>query len=350
MTEREMQEVLWQRPQRLLHEPLKQFAWEAASDVGRADLVFEDRHGRLLIIEAKRGKLPRGAIDQLPDYFGMMKQRHLTVARIIGVTNPMTLLLRGLIIASLVLMSTAFIGCEKGMLAKGSNDSATATSGDTAPILLFNGTGTSPNDVVAIEEILRTNHLNYSTANSSQLNEMSELQMRGYRLLIVPGGNFIEMGNSLTPGTAANIRNAVQKGLSYAGICAGAFLAGNSTHYNGFNLTSGVRFGFYAAENQGVRKTVVAIATAGAAILDQYWEDGPQFAGWGAVVGKYPDGTPAVVEGTFGSGWIILSGVHPEAPESWRHGMTFSTPASEDNAYAGMLIRAALNHDFLSHY
>jgi hypothetical protein len=223
----------------------------------------------------------------------------------------MTLLLRGLIIASLVLMSTAIIGCEKGTRAKGPNASATATSrprtsGDIAPILFFNGTGTSPNDVVAIEEILRTSHLNYSTVDSSRLNGMGELQMQGYRLLIVPGGNFIEMGNSLTPATAANIRNAVQNGLSYAGICAGAFLAGNSIYYNGFNLTSGVRFGFYAAENQGMRKTAVAIASAGAATLDQYWEDGPQLAGWGAVVGKYPDGTPAVVEGIFGSGWVIL--------------------------------------------
>jgi hypothetical protein len=75
MVEREMQELLWQHPERFLNEPLKQVAWEASSDVGRADLVFEDRHGRLLIIEVKRGKLPRGAIDQLLDYFGMMKQK-----------------------------------------------------------------------------------------------------------------------------------------------------------------------------------------------------------------------------------------------------------------------------------
>jgi hypothetical protein len=272
-----------------------------------------------------------------------------------AVPNTMTLLLRGLIISFLALISTAIIGCEKGTRAKDENASATATSrpltsGDIASILLFDGTGTSPNDVVAVETILSTNHLNYSTVNSAQLNEMGESQMRGYRLLIVPGGNFIDMGNSLTPGAAANVRNAVQNGLSYAGICAGAFLAGNSTFYNGFNLTSGVRFGFYAAENQGIRKTAVAIATAGAPTLDQYWEDGPQLAGWGAVVGKYPDGTPAVVEGTFGSGWVILSGVHPEAPERWRHGMTFTTPASEDNAYAGMLIQAALNRTSLSHY
>ena len=44
--------------------------------VGRTDLVFEDRHGRLLIVEVKRGKLPRGAIDQILDYFGMMKRKY----------------------------------------------------------------------------------------------------------------------------------------------------------------------------------------------------------------------------------------------------------------------------------
>ena len=67
-------------------------------------------------------------------------------------------------------------------------------------------------------------------------------------------------------------------------------------------------------------------------------------------VGKYPDGTPAIVEGSVGQGWVILSGVHPEAPESWRRGMAFDTPVSDDTAYARMLILAALNRTKLSHY
>jgi len=75
MVEKEMQELLWRYPERFLNEPLQRFKKEISSDVGRADLVFEDRHGRLLIIEVKRGKLPRGAIDQLLDYFGMMKRK-----------------------------------------------------------------------------------------------------------------------------------------------------------------------------------------------------------------------------------------------------------------------------------
>ena len=159
------------------------------------------------------------------------------------------------------------------------------------------------------------------------------------------------MGQSLTPGATANIRKSVQDGLNYLGICAGGFLAGHyNPPYNGLNLTSGVRFGFYAAEARGIRKTAVPIAVAGEPASDQYWEDGPEFTGWGAVVGKYPDGTPAIVEGTFGSGWVILSGVHPEAPANWRQGMTFNTPVNVDNEYAGTLVRAAMNRISLSHY
>ena len=218
-----------------------------------------------------------------------------------------------------------------------------------APILLFDGTGTSPNDVTAVKAILNDNHFNFSTANSSQLNEMGELQLSGYRLVIVPGGNFIDIGNGLTASTTAKVRNAVQNGVNYLGICAGGFFAGN-TGYNGLNLTSGVRFGFYAASARGIRKAAVAIADAGGQTLDHYWEDGPHFAGWGAVVAKYPDGTPAVVQGRFGNGWVILIGVHPEAPADWRRGMTFTTPAAVDNAYAGMLIHAAMNRTSLPHY
>ncbi|HEX4574105.1 MAG TPA: BPL-N domain-containing protein [Gemmatimonadales bacterium] len=246
-----------------------------------------------------------------------------------------------------MLVSTAFTACQ----GHGNKGSTPLTSGHVAPVLLFNGTGTSPHDVAAVETILNSNHLDYATVNSSQLNEMGESQLGRYRLLIIPGGDFVEIGKSLTSNTTANIRSAVHNGVNYLGICGGGFLAGNfGSDYNSLNLTSGVKFGFYSAEGLGFRKAAVAIASAGAPTLDQYWEDGPQFTGWGAVVGKYPDGTPAIVEGTFGDGWVILSGVHPEAPASWRRGMTFSTPAGEDNAYAATLVRAALNRASLPHY
>jgi glutamine amidotransferase-like uncharacterized protein len=207
----------------------------------------------------------------------------------------------------------------------------------------------SPNDVKAVEAILKQRHLEYDLVNSRQLNGMSESQLMAYRLMIVPGGNYLTIGNSLTRAATTNIHNAVQGGLNYLGICAGGLLAGNAS-CNSLNLASGVRFGFYAVVNRGIHKAVVPIEAAGAPPLEHYWEDGPQFSGWGDVVGKYPDGTPAVVEGTSGKGWVILCGVHPEAPEAWRRGMSFTTPANQANDYAGTLIDAALHGTSLPHY
>ena len=219
----------------------------------------------------------------------------------------------------------------------------------SAPILLFNGTGTSPNDVAAVEIILKERHLEYAKADSRRLNGMSDSQLMACRLLIVPGGNFLTMGDSLTPSAMTNIHNAVQGGLNYLGICAGGLLAGQAS-YRSLNLTEGRRFDFYAVVNRGIHKASVAITGVGSPAIEHYWEDGPQFTGWGAVVGKYPDGSPAIVEGMSGKGWVILCGVHPEAPASWRRGMSFTTPASAANAYAGTLIDAALQGTRLPHF
>jgi glutamine amidotransferase-like uncharacterized protein len=179
---------------------------------------------------------------------------------------------------------------------------------------------------------------------------MTEAQLKGYKLLIVPGGNSITIGNNLTSNTTNNIHDAViNDGLHYLGICAGGFFGGYSI-YNGLNLTSGVWFNFYADYHKGIHKEAVEVSSPDVNPLDQYWQDGPQFTGWGSIVGKYPDGTPAIVEGTSGKGWVILAGVHPEAPASWRSGMKFTTSVAVDNAYAGTLILAALSGTSLPHY
>jgi len=223
-------------------------------------------------------------------------------------------------------------------------------SGTTSTVLLFNGTGTSSTDVAAVETVLATLNLKYTTANTSQLDAMTQTQLEAYKLLIVPGGNSITIGDNLSHAATTNIRNAVQVGgLHYLGICAGAFFGGSSI-YNGLDLTSGVWFNLYANRGKGTGKTAVNVSYPIGVPLDQYWQDGPQLDGWGNIVGKYPDGTSAIVEGTSGKGWVILSGIHAEAPASWRSGMTFTTTVAVDNAYAATMVTAALNGTSLPHY
>jgi hypothetical protein len=229
--------------------------------------------------------------------------------------------------------------------------SAPTTDSTSTPVLIFDGTGTSSTDVTAVESLVTSMGLAYHTANSSQLDAMSQSELMAYKLFIVPGGNSITIGDNLSKNASATVHSAVAGGLNYLGICAGGFFGGFSAYYNGLDLTAGTWFTFYADYYKGINKAAVEISfPAGQPKLDIYWQDGPQLSGWGNVVGKYSDGTPAVVEGYMGDGFVILSGVHPEAPASWRYGMTFTTPLDTDLAFASSLVKAAMNRKALAHF
>ena len=218
------------------------------------------------------------------------------------------------------------------------------------PVLLYAGTGTTSGDVSVIEGILKSLNIGYLKADQNQLDAMTEPQLAGYTLLIVPGGDSRIIGENISANATATIRNAVaQYGLHYLGICAGAFFGGASI-YNGLDLTSGVSFDLYADEFKGIHLEPVEITRASDSPLDVLWNDGPQLSGWGGVVARYPDGTPAIAEGTLGNGFVMLVAVHLEAPASWRQGMTFTTPVSVDVAYAGTVIQAALSGTSLPHF
>jgi hypothetical protein len=55
-------------------------------------------------------------------------------------------------------------------------------------------------------------------------------------------------------------------------------------------------------------------------------------------------------ENFYGKGFVLLSAVHPEAPASWRYGMSFYTSLDDDLAFARTLVTSALNRTMLPHY
>jgi hypothetical protein len=236
-------------------------------------------------------------------------------------------------------------------LATTSTTTTTTSWTSSVPVLIFNGTGTSSGAVSAIENVVHNMGLAYQTVNSSQLDSMTQSKLATYRLFIVPGGNSITIGKYLTSKATTTVRSTIsQNGLNYLGLCAGGFFGGYSSYYKVLNLTSGVWFKFFADYYKGIHKESVMISFPSQSKLDIYWENGPALTGWGRVVGRYPNGSAAITEGYWGKGFVILSGVHPEAPQSWRYGMSFSTPVDVDLAYAATLVRAALNRTMLPHY
>jgi hypothetical protein len=74
MIEKEMEDLLREYPEKFLNQSLEQFRRQPGSSIGRADLVFKDGLGRLLVVELKKETLSRKAVGQLVDYFGMLKQ------------------------------------------------------------------------------------------------------------------------------------------------------------------------------------------------------------------------------------------------------------------------------------
>jgi hypothetical protein len=234
--------------------------------------------------------------------------------------------------------------------ALGTTAMTTTTTTSSVPVLVYNGLGTSSTDVTAVEAVVTSMGLAYATANSTQLNAMSQSQLQAYKLFLMPGGNSITIGSYLTKNATATLHNAVSAGLNYLGICAGGFFGGFSAYNNFTNLTSGVWFSVYPNNGNGIGKTSVNTYFPDGSTLDVYWQDGPQLGGWGKVVAKYPNGQPAITEGYLGTGFVLLSGVHYEAPSSWRTGMTFTTPLDVDLAYAKTLVNAALNRSALPHF
>lgn len=215
-----------------------------------------------------------------------------------------------------------------------------AVDRDARGVLLFAGEGTSPGDVAAWKQILVANRLGYAVASTSEFNRMTAEDFRAYQLILVPGGNYERIGKGLEARAAVALRDAVRGGTNYLGVCAGAFFAGASP-YNGLDLFDGRRFEFHALSREGVRKAVVVVTSPGGSEVEHYWEDGPQLSGWGAIIAKYPDGTPAAVQGSVGHGWVVLVGTHPEAPENWRGGMTFHAPARVSQDFASRVLVGA---------
>jgi glutamine amidotransferase-like uncharacterized protein len=237
----------------------------------------------------------------------------------------------------------------KAVVPSGSANEIETPAITSVRVLIFNGTGTSSTDVAAVESVVSTAGLAYHTVNSSQLDGMTQSQLTAYKLFIVPGGNSITIGDNLTSKATSTVRGAVENGLNYLGMCAGGFFGGYSK-YNGVDLTSGVWFDFFADYYKGIHKEAVKISFPSQAALDIYWQNGPELGNWGKIVGKYPNGQSAIVEGYWGSGFVILSGVHPEAPASWRTGMNFTTTLAVDLAYAKTLVMSALKRTMLPHY
>jgi glutamine amidotransferase-like uncharacterized protein len=218
--------------------------------------------------------------------------------------------------------------------------------------LIYQGVATAYGDAEAITDILDRHQVTYQLVSSDELNSMTLEDISRFGMIIWPGGYAGQMSGSLTAQARENIRKAVNKvGVSYVGICAGAFMAvspapsrGEDGPDWGLSLVDGDLLPYYHLEDDGIEDSMVQVQLNDGSSRSMVWWGGPYLPEYPhGVLARYEDsGQPAITQTWAGKGLVFLSGPHPEAPENWRTKLGLTDPDGLDQKIAWKLFKAAL--------
>ena len=200
------------------------------------------------------------------------------------------------------------------------------TNNSVVKVLIYNGEGVMESSVLGVEEELNksnnmnlvpNNHFEYSTSRIINSNTLL-----GYDALIMPGGDastYIENSDI----DSDSIKQFVNGGKGYLGICAGAYAASNSVdgYYSGWGIVPDVNTKNVDYEGSlSIMTTSFGSNLINGSLNDIHMENGPAMYSNNSqiVMAEYADNKTgyqnfaAIVGESSGSGRVILSGPHPE--------------------------------------
>ncbi len=228
----------------------------------------------------------------------------------------------------------------------------------TIDAMLFEGDGTWSVEVESLADILSSRGASYRRVNTRELNAMALDDMAQFGALIFPGGTGGTQAGNMSSQTIANLRAAVrERGVSWIGFCAGAFIAVAPTPSEGKNPEYGVAIvdgpvlDYYYLEEELNRRGVIDAAMtlhtfADGTKRDILWYGGPVVPGGvNRVIAKYPNGDAAISQMWSGNGFVILSAGHPAAPLSVRNSFGLRDSDGTDFDLAWKLLSAAIHQD-----
>lgn len=167
-------------------------------------------------------------------------------------------------------------------------------------------------------------------------------------LWVQPGGNAIDLVKALTPGKIALIRDFVGSGGNYLGFCAGAFFTDefvdNEKTMPGLNITPGEQFDYIPNDATAY---IVPIRWRGHK-RELYFQEGGYFSldptrsSEITVLAEYLDRKPVSITFPYKNGRAAITGVHPEAPLSWKQKDNLYDPDGDDMDLADDLLKSIL--------
>lgn len=291
---------------------------------------------------------------------------HLSVNLLRSMKNESSTKLSGYVFILVVILGASFlvIGCGSKAETSG-NSTSTGSYAPTAAlgsdprvnrtdVLIYNGEGAASADVQALTDIVSDHDLNYELVNSAELNAMSLDDMAKFGLILWPGGYAGVASKSLKPETRIRVNKAVtERGVSYIGFCAGAFIAMNAPattqdgapEYGFSILTYGGILPEYEPNgiHQDQSPMIVTFSLNDGSKRDFVWYGGPYFPGAPEVLARYKNGEPAIIQSAAGNGFVVLVAPHPESPAAWTDSKNDADGTAGDIEFAWQLIKSALD-------
>jgi len=195
----------------------------------------------------------------------------------------------------------------------------------TIKVLIYDGDGTMETSVKGIEDSLNDSnnhnlepntHFEYTTTEKVNSNTLT-----GYDVLVMPGGNADEYLNDEDIDSSA-IKQFVNNGKGYLGICAGAYAGSNYVdgYYAGWGLSDVNTENVNYEGLLNISTTSIGHNLTNGSLITIHHQNGPAMYtnNTNEIMATYEDNSTgyenyaAIVEDTYGSGRVILSGSHPE--------------------------------------
>ncbi len=210
--------------------------------------------------------------------------------------------------------------------------SSSSENNSVVKVLIFNGNGVMSTSVDGIEDCLNdSNAMNMNGNIRFEYNTTTVINsntLAGYNVLIMPGGDdaadYLDNSNI----DSAAIKQFVESGNGYMGICAGAYAGSNyvSGYYPGWGLAPDVNT--ESVNYEGL--LTISTTQFGADVFDKstisvFHDNGPAMYtnNSNVIMATYADNNTgyenyaAVIGDTYGNGRVLLSGSHPElAPQN----------------------------------
>ncbi len=197
----------------------------------------------------------------------------------------------------------------------------------TVKVLIYDGDGSMEESVAGLKACMdESNSMNLSDGIYFDYDTSSEINsntLSGYDILIIPGGNSATYVQGSNIDDTA-IKEFLNQGKGYLGICAGAYAASNSVdgEYSGWGLASQVNTIDVTYEGLvSITPTSSGSTLLNSSEISLYHENGPAMYATGSSAtsfASYSDngtgyqGYSAIIGESYGSGRVLLSGSHPE--------------------------------------